>query len=230
MSITQIILEYLAANRRITVAGLGTFLTKQGSSIVVFSEFVKEDDGVLHAELVARGLKELEAMAVIDRYVFDLKYALTTEGRVEYILPQLGRMTMFGGVLSFEHDPAAQEIDLTVPEVVVEQPESEPQAVVVEQPTVVEVAASSDEEPVVADDNLFDSFAGYASEGGNLDVKESFDKWWILIPVVAVVVLLVAVFYWLAVEWMYGNMELPGFLDSLMRSIFSDTSVPGGGV
>lgn len=230
MLITQIISEYLKTNRRITVAGLGTFLTKANSSTIVFSEFVKEDDGVLRALLISNGLKELEAVAVVDRFVFDMRYALTTEGRAEYLLPRLGRMTFVGGALSFVYDSSVEGSSVGSRSFeVVSQPVVTP--VSMPDPTI-EIPAPAPmpeiEEPVASADNLFDSFAGYADEGRNLSVGESVNKWWFVLPAIAIVVLLVALFYWLSVEWMYGNIELPNAVDSILRSIFmNESGVPG---
>ncbi len=243
MLITQIISQYLQANRRITVAGLGTFLTKTGSTTIVFSEFLKDDDGILRSLLIESGLKELEAMAILDRFVFDLRYALMTEGRMEYLLPMLGRMTYVGGMFSFEYDPevVAAEVELAEeplasPTTVITEPKPQPEPIAKSRPEPEPIAPiklqptaePTVEEPTVDADNLFDSFAGYADEGRNVDVRESLNKWWFIFPAIAVVVVLVALFYWLAVEWMYGNIQVPDFLDSLLRSIFTNEGgVPG---
>lgn len=258
MLITKIIADYLTTNRRITVGGLGSFLTKQGGGEIIFSEFVKDDDGVLRSLLIANGLKELEAMAIVDRFVFDLRYALTTEGRASFDLPRLGRMTLCDGALTFEYDPSVAEKVEPQPIIKVAEAQPEVESTPTQTPTQapiqtptpttppaaepvaaapiqtqtpiqtpVTAAQTAIEEPIVSDSNLFDSFANYAGEGQNLDVKKSIYKWWFIFPIIAILFIVVALFYWLAVEWMYGNIELPAFLDSLFGSIFmNEGAVP----
>ncbi len=237
MLITQIIADYLKTNRRITVGGLGTFLKKQEGEEILFSEFIKDDDGVLHSLLIEGGFKELEAVAVVDRFIFDMKYALTTDGQLSYALPRLGYMSLLGGVLSFEYDPnCGAEAAATPSETEIVEVEPTPEIIqptpqpITPQPTATpESDRAATSEPIrTANKDLFDSFANYAGEGQNVDLKKSFDKWWIIIPVIAVVFVLVAVFYWLRVEWMYDTMELPKFIDSIFNWLFmNEGGVPG---
>ena len=79
--ITNIIIEYLKHNKRLCVPKLGTFIVKQSSGAIIFSDLMRNDDGVLRSLLMAYGAKELEANGMIDRFVFEIRHAITTEGK-----------------------------------------------------------------------------------------------------------------------------------------------------
>ena len=79
--ITNIIIEYLKHNKRLCVPKLGTFIVKQSSGDIIFSDLMRNDDGVLRSLLMAYGIKELEANGKIDRYVFEVHHAITTDGK-----------------------------------------------------------------------------------------------------------------------------------------------------
>ena len=78
--ITNIIIEYLKHNKRLCVPKLGTFIVKQSSGSIVFSDLMRGDDGVLRALLMAAGMRELEANGAIDRFVFEIRHAVSVEG------------------------------------------------------------------------------------------------------------------------------------------------------
>lgn len=80
--ITNIIIEYLKHNKRLCVPKLGTFIVKQSSGAIVFSDLMRNDDGVLRSLLLAYGVKELEANGMIDRFVFEIRHAITTDGKI----------------------------------------------------------------------------------------------------------------------------------------------------
>lgn len=80
--ITNIIIEYLKHNKRLCVPKLGTFIVKQSSGAIIFSDLMRNDDGVLRSLLLAYGVKELEANGMIDRYVFEIRHAITTQGKM----------------------------------------------------------------------------------------------------------------------------------------------------
>ncbi len=61
---------------------LGTFIVKQSSGDIIFSDLMRNDDGVLRSLLMASGVKELEASGIIDRYVFEVRHAVSSEGRM----------------------------------------------------------------------------------------------------------------------------------------------------
>ena len=72
--ITNIIVEYLKHNKRIVVPKLGAFIVKQPSATIVFSELMRNDDGVLCSLLKAYGMNDLEANGAIDRFVFEIRF------------------------------------------------------------------------------------------------------------------------------------------------------------
>ena len=80
--ITNIIIEYLKHNKRLCVPKLGTFIVKQSSGVIIFSDLMRNDDGVLRSLLMAYGIRELEANGMIDRLVFEVHHAISTEGKM----------------------------------------------------------------------------------------------------------------------------------------------------
>lgn len=86
--ITNILIEYLKHNKRIVVPKLGAFVVKQPSGIIRFTDLMRNDDGVLRSLLVAYGMSELEANGKIDRYVFEIRHAISLGER--YNIANLG--------------------------------------------------------------------------------------------------------------------------------------------
>lgn len=74
--ITNILIEYLKHNKRLVVPKLGAFIVKQPSGVIRFSELIRTDDGVLRSLLTAYGTKEIEAIGMIDRLVFEIHHAI----------------------------------------------------------------------------------------------------------------------------------------------------------
>lgn len=90
MDVTDVIANYLRDNhRRLVVPAFGAFVVKE-SGEVLFSELLKTDDGVLRGLLAAGGLSELECAGLIDRFIFDVRNALSEKGRFD--------MDGFGGL------------------------------------------------------------------------------------------------------------------------------------
>jgi len=81
--IEKIIIEYLAAHKRLVVPQLGAFIVKQPDGKILFSELLKRDDGVLRGLLCAEGMTELQAMGAINRLVFDVRDAVGRGDRFE---------------------------------------------------------------------------------------------------------------------------------------------------
>lgn len=73
--ITNIVIEYLKHNKRLVVPKLGIFIVKHPSGNILFSDLMRNDDGVLRSLLVAYGIKELEANGMMDRFVFEIRHA-----------------------------------------------------------------------------------------------------------------------------------------------------------
>ena len=74
--IVEIIAKYLESNKRLVVPNLGAFIVKVPRETILFSNLIKSDDGVLRAQLAQRGMSELDAAALIDRFVFEVNYRL----------------------------------------------------------------------------------------------------------------------------------------------------------
>lgn len=98
--IDSIIIEYLKHNRRLVIPKLGAFLVKEPDGSVVFSELLRGDDGVLRGLIKARGVGDIEAAGVIDRFVFEVRHALDS-GRV-YKIGDFGVLRRGeNGIISF---------------------------------------------------------------------------------------------------------------------------------
>lgn len=89
--ITNIIVEYLKYNKRLCVPKLGTFIVKQTSGEIKFSDLMRNDDGVLRSLLLAYGVKELEAKGMMDRFVFEVHHAVAIDGK--FAIATLGEFT-----------------------------------------------------------------------------------------------------------------------------------------
>lgn len=89
--ITNIIVEYLKYNKRLCVPKLGTFIVKQASGEIKFSDLMRNDDGVLCSLLLAYGVKELEAKGMMDRFVFEVHHAVAVDGK--FVIATLGEFT-----------------------------------------------------------------------------------------------------------------------------------------
>ncbi|MEG2061027.1 MAG: hypothetical protein RRY33_04115, partial [Alistipes sp.] len=72
----QIISHYLTSHKRLVVPQLGAFIVKEPEGRVLFSEMLKRDDGVLRELLCKEGASEVEAAGLIDRFVFEVRYAV----------------------------------------------------------------------------------------------------------------------------------------------------------
>lgn len=88
MDMIDVIANYLRDNRRLVIPTFGAFVVKE-SGEVLFSELLKTDDGVLRGLLSAGGLSELECAGMIDRFIFDVRNALSESGRFD--MGDLGR-------------------------------------------------------------------------------------------------------------------------------------------
>ena len=77
----SILIEYLKHNKRIVVPKLGAFIVKQPSGIIRFTDLMRNDDGVLRSLLMAYGMSEIEAVGRIDRYVFEVRHAISQNGK-----------------------------------------------------------------------------------------------------------------------------------------------------
>lgn len=89
VNIVEVIAKHLQTNRRLVVPSLGAFVVKSSGEIL-FSELLKNDDGVLRALLADRGMGEIEAAGCINRFVFEVRHGL--DNTATYALDDLGTL------------------------------------------------------------------------------------------------------------------------------------------
>lgn len=128
VDLVDIINNYLADNRRLIVPAFGAFIVK-GEDDIIFSELLTSDDGVLRGLLIARGLSEIEAAANINRFAYEVRHGLDSQGI--YPIAEFGTFT-YGehGVIQFDH--------------------TKPQVVIIPQPAARPVQPIQPKAPAVA--------------------------------------------------------------------------------
>ena len=89
--LTNIIAGYLKHNKRLVVPRFGAFIVKQPSGEIIFSELMRNDDGVLRSLLVAYGCNELAANGMIDRFAFDIRHKIS-QGEA-FVIPNFGEFS-----------------------------------------------------------------------------------------------------------------------------------------
>lgn len=100
--LTELISQYLETHRRLNIPGVGAFMVKGDPHEVLFSELLKRDDGVLRTLLLDSGMRDIEAAAAVDRFVFELRHATELEGG-EFVMEGFGVLRRVeGGKLHFE--------------------------------------------------------------------------------------------------------------------------------
>ena len=154
--ICEYITRYLLLNKRLVVPNFGAFVVNPSNGDLIFVELLKIDDGVLMRQLMADGLSAVDAMNMIDRFVFEIRHKVESGGVAT--LNGIGRMSMAeDGLYRFEYDPDAGR-EIAVPVAMVETPapepiaEPEPEVVPESQPvaeSIVEEPAQPVEEKVV---------------------------------------------------------------------------------
>ena len=77
--VEEVIVEYLRSNRRLVVPNFGAFMVKE-SGERLFSDLLRTDDGVLSSLLQSRGLSEIEAAVMTDRFIFTVRHELERYG------------------------------------------------------------------------------------------------------------------------------------------------------
>ncbi len=111
------------------VPQLGAFLVKEPGHIVLFSQLLTKDDGILRDLLIQDGVGEIEANGIIQRMVFDVRYIIDNGG--EFTMHGVGRFTQGeAGALLFESipEPAAAQNAEYLAEVPLDAEESESMA------------------------------------------------------------------------------------------------------
>lgn len=77
--VAEAIAEHLRSNRKVIVPAFGAFMVKE-SGERVFSDLLSTDDGLLFSLLQNKGLKEMEAAVMIDRFIFEVRNELDRYG------------------------------------------------------------------------------------------------------------------------------------------------------
>ena len=113
MVVGKVIRDYMEGGaKKLTVPGFGTFMRRegaQGGSDIIFVDLLRVDDSNTLSEMVEdRGsLSELEAMAMIDRFIFETRNAVERNGSAT--IAGFGTLTVdHKGVYKFAHSPTAR--------------------------------------------------------------------------------------------------------------------------
>ncbi len=105
-----IIRDYIErGGKKLTVPGFGTFMRKDSGEII-FVDLLRTDDGVL-AELVEDygHYSEVEAMALIDRFIFEVRNDIEFHGNAR--IDDFGTMTRDEkGLLQFTYAPSVRPV------------------------------------------------------------------------------------------------------------------------
>ena len=102
--IDAVISKYLESHRRLVIPQLGAFLVKMPDHVVVFSEFMKQDDGVLRDLLIADGMTDVEAAGEINRFVFSVRHNIKHNS--SYPVGGVGILSMGpNSTIAFRFDP-----------------------------------------------------------------------------------------------------------------------------
>ncbi len=106
--VAKIIREYMeAGNKKLTVPGFGTFMRKD-SGEVIFVDLLRKDDGKLRELVEDYGhYSEVEAMALIDRFIFETKNSIGKNGSAP--VTDFGTMVLDDkGLYQFDYMPQAK--------------------------------------------------------------------------------------------------------------------------
>ncbi len=120
----EFLIRILHTSSRVILPGFGAFLRKTQGGSVVFTPFLKSDDGFLSNELMSEfGISKEDSMEMIEAYVGHIKATLDKSGR--YAIEGAGSLTVdSNGSIAFSEDMTRQ-IPSPKPAVVVETPEIE---------------------------------------------------------------------------------------------------------
>ena len=77
--VVEVIERYLQQHRRLIVPAFGAFVVKDTGERI-FSDLLNSDDGVLVSLLRDKGLNEMEAAVMVDRFIFEVRYDLNQFG------------------------------------------------------------------------------------------------------------------------------------------------------
>lgn len=133
--ICEYITRYLLLNKRLVVPNLGAFVVNPSNGDLIFVELLKQDDGVLMRQLMADGLSAVDAMNMIDRFVFEIRHKVESGGTAT--LNGIGRLSLAeDGLYRFEYDPNTG-VEIAVPAVAEPAPEVAPEPIAEPEPEVV---------------------------------------------------------------------------------------------
>lgn len=208
VAIPNVIYEYLECNRRVTVPALGTFITKGSRDSVLFSEFLKSDDGVLASLLVEHGVDAEEVKVLIEEFVREVREVLD-RGEVYEIAP-MGRLIKSDGAILFECEKIEPEVEISqdVEEQIVER--------------IFESLSSFDEEPKQKEQSppvTAPISAPISAPQPKMQPKAKYDVW-LIVALVAVLFAIFALLYGIIVEWQIGNISFGSAIDDVLYSIF----------
>ena len=90
--LSKIIIAKLNENHRVVIPGLGVFIMREDGR-VLFSELMRDDDGVLRSALVSEhGMGEIEAARMVERFAADIHHSL--DHGMSYRLEGLGALSI----------------------------------------------------------------------------------------------------------------------------------------
>lgn len=209
MTIEQCIINYLASHRRVTVPGLGTFIVNSEgeSNELLFSEFLKDDDGVLRGLLCADGASEIEAVGAIDRLIFEVRHATSTGGG-SYILSGMGQLVRdeLGSIIFV----ANEDLRVAVEAEAEEQPITNSVSQLFERLN----EQQSEREEV---EKLFSDEDRKESKRVTQSGRKIYNAMWIAVPMLALMALIAFVGYVIVDQWRLGLMEFPAAVESIFR-------------
>lgn len=194
--IVETISKYLSSHRRLTVAQLGTFITRGEGEAIIFSEFIKADDGVLHSLLVEQGISDLDAATLIEGFVESVRREAEFRGG-ECDVEGLCRVK-----LSAE-DRTAQSFNSVID-----------QLIVPSTPTISTMQSSTSTPSQESEPNTIAEESDTKPQGRRrVDLLSIF----IFVMILAAVLIFASSF---VMAWQSGAVELPESLDAIMESLF----------
>lgn len=113
--LVQTIVRYIGSHKRLVVPQLGAFIVKVPGENVIFSELLRQDDGMLKGLLYDEGMSELEAAGAIDRFVFEVRHAV--QNGCEYGMEGFG--VLRGGLhqtITFSYAPQSEAVAACIAE------------------------------------------------------------------------------------------------------------------
>lgn len=103
----ELFIKLLSNHNRLTVPSFGTFLKKEqaGAEIIVFTPFLKTDDGIITSAISDNlGVSSDEAAIIVREYVDEIKSCLSKSGR--FHIEGLGILKHdMNGAISFIYEP-----------------------------------------------------------------------------------------------------------------------------